>query len=275
MRRSFILLRLIFSVFSIFFLFCGTVIAADFVPYRAIYDIEMSDTTQRATLQSIGGQTRYQFNKDCGGWAVLEEYGLSFDFGVNQDSHFFARYQTWESFDGKSFSFKVLKNSTLNGEEHFEGFANKTAAGVEAHYVLGGDDLTLPSDTIFPTAYITDLLNKARGGTGGGTGGDTPFHPANLFMGGDSRDAHYFTHSVLGKKRRTENPEVFGDLAEDYYWPVTIAYYDPSSKQAEPEYQLLYHIQDNGVVQFYRVDYFDYQLTANLRSISRGADKDC
>ncbi len=261
------MLRVVLAVFSVFFFFLGTGFAADFTPYRAVYDIEMSNGGQHATIQSIGGQTRYQFNKDCGGWAVLEEYGLSFDFGVNQDSHFFARYETWESFDGKSFSFKISENSTLNGEEHFEGFVNKTRTGVETHYSIGGEDLTLPSDIVFPTTHIADLLDKAGEGS--------PFHSANLFVGGDSRDAHYFTHSVLGKKRRTENPEILGGFAQDYYWPITIAFYNPASKQVEPEYQLLYHIQYNGVIQFYSVDYFDYQLTANLRSIRPAADKDC
>ena len=57
-----------------------------------------------------------------------------------------------------------------------------------------------------------------------------------------------------------------GEFGQKGYWPVQTAYFKPAAKAAEPEYEINYSIQSNGVVRRYVIDYGDFTIIAELIS---------
>ena len=73
------------------------------------------------------------------------------------------------------------------------------------------------------------------------------------------------------QKRRTKGQIALeaglGELAEDGYWQITVAYFKPSSTSAEPEYEIQFSMQANGLVREYEINYGDFSIMANLKSV--------
>ena len=246
----------------------SSVAMANIISHRAVYDLTMHKVSSSAQIESIEGQTRYTLKRGCDGWESNEDYVVSFGFGQDSVTNFASSYNTWESFSGDSFSFQVTENSTLDGETQYDGFANIGHGIAEAFYSTSGDDLrTLPQDTLFPVQHMEVLMQKAKTGE--------TVHQTTLFLGGEEDDSLYFVNSVMGKRKASTPPAVMGKLGENGYWPITIAYYDPEAKTLEPEYEINFKVQENGVIPSYIVNYSDFSMSATLRSVESITDPKC
>lgn len=58
-----------------------------------------------------------------------------------------------------------------------------------------------------------------------------------------------------------------GTLDGNGFWPVQIAYFKPSAKSVEPDYEIQFWLQPNGVVRRYEIDYGDFSIIAQLVNI--------
>ena len=58
-----------------------------------------------------------------------------------------------------------------------------------------------------------------------------------------------------------------GQFGQNGYWPVQTAYFKPAAKAAEPEYEINYSMQSNGVVRRYVIDYGDFTIIAELMKL--------
>jgi hypothetical protein len=56
-------------------------------------------------------------------------------------------------------------------------------------------------------------------------------------------------------------------LDGDGFWPVQIAYFKPSATEVEPEYEIQFWLQPNGVVRQYEINYGDFSIIAGLVTI--------
>ena len=72
------------------------------------------------------------------------------------------------------------------------------------------------------------------------------------------------TSSVIGARQEVKNEDKLGQLAEQDYYPIQIAYFDPNSSEAVPEYEITFHMLTNGVVAYYEVDYGTFAIDAEL-----------
>ena len=55
--------------------------------------------------------------------------------------------------------------------------------------------------------------------------------------------------------------------AEEGYWQINVAYFKPASTSAEPEYEIQFSMQANGLVREYEINYGDFSIMANLKSV--------
>ena len=76
-------------------------------------------------------------------------------------------------------------------------------------------------------------------------------------------------------RQDVENKDVLGTLADNSYYPVNIAYFDPNSVEAVPEYEITFHLQPNGVVAYYEVDYGDFAIDAKLTEVKPLSRPEC
>ena len=116
--------------------------------------------------------------------------------------------------------------------------------------------MKLPPDTYFPMRHLKAIINGAEEGK--------TMIAASVFTGADPDDALLATNTVIGSWK-TEAPGArMGEFGQKGYWPVQTAYFKPTAKALEPEYEINYSIQPNGVVRRYVIDYGDFTIIAEL-----------
>ncbi len=253
---------------------CGSAYAASAIaPHQAVYDFHLKSASSAAEVNTIQGKSHYTLTKVCDGWVSSENYAISFGFEQGQNSNFISHYKTWESEDGHSFTFEIVENSTVGGEESHEGFAQKTNTGAEAFFAnSAGDMKNLPDDIVFPVEHLRSILQKA--------GDKSPvISQAHMFFGGEETDALYFISALVGNAKqglpKEELAQTMGDLAQGKYWPLSIAYYKPDAQDAEPEYAITFKLQPNGIIREYIVDYGSFRMQAKLTKLMPVAEQTC
>ena len=265
------------GAFAFFFLFSMVLAvnadAASMASHQAIYELDLKSTTAAAEINSVSGKVHYSIKKVCDGWATSENYAISFGSEKGENVNFISHYKTWESDGNTSFIFEIVENSNASGETSYEGFANQQNGKVEAFHSDGdGSMRQLPDDTVFPLQHMINLLEDAESST-------PIIKQSHLFFGGEVSDSLYFISVVMGEKKPA-TPEkalakTMGDLAESEFWPLSIAYYEPQSKNAEPAYSISFQLQPNGIIRGYVVDYGTFSMRASLKTLEPIIPEDC
>lgn len=257
------------SIFSFIAIFCAmpALAGAEMASHRAIYDIDIRKSTSASTVKSITGRTAFLIQRHCDGWQSVEDYAIAFGFEQGQSS-FISHYETWESANGKAFSFSVHENSTNNGFSQFTGFANLNNGRTEAYFIDEQDvTMELPEDTIFPISHMQQMLEQAQSGR--------KFQQSTIFLGGDHEDALYKVSTVVGARQDSTPGADLGQLADTSYWPLRIAYFRPDALESEPDYEIEFRMQDNGVIRSYIVDYGEFSMRGKLMEIEPLLEPTC
>ena len=85
-----------------------------------------------------------------------------------------------------------------------------------------------------------------------------------MFAGAEPNDALLTTNTVIGGWQGDKADVDLGTLDDDGFWPVQIAYFKPAATEVEPEYEIQYWLQPNGVVRQYEINYGDFSIIAGL-----------
>ena len=147
----------------------------------------------------------------------------------------------------------------IDDEKKFNGYANlpPVAERAEAFFSMQPDTaMPLPAKVFFPVAHTRELLDKAEKGG--------KLFSAHIFFGAEPDRALKRTSSVIGARQAVKNEDRLGQLAAQDYYPIQIAYFDPKSTEAIPEYEITFHMLPNGVVAYYEVDYGTFAIDAEL-----------
>jgi hypothetical protein len=120
-------------------------------------------------------------------------------------------------------------------------------------------ELDLPEGTYFPVRHLESILDAADSGK--------TMMAATIFTGGEPDDALMTTSTVVGGWQAEDDAIDLGGLREDGFWPIQVAYFKPSATTAEPEYEIKFSMQPNGVVRNYVIDYGDFSIAADLTRI--------
>ena len=265
--------KLIFSTIFAFGLTGKALASPSLTSHEAIYELDLKSSTASAEVLTIDGKTHYTLKKVCDGWTSSENYAISFGFENDGVANFISHYKTWEAEDGSSFTYDIIENSDAIGEKSFEGFANSIGELVEAFHSDGNGEMrTLPKDTSFPINNLLEMMEQARESA-------PVFSRSHLFFGGEIDDSLYYISAIMGKKKtnvpKKNLAKTMGDLAENSYWPLSIAYYDPQAQGVEPEYAIAFQLQDNGIIRGYTVDYGSFKMRATLKKLDQIDPEPC
>lgn len=237
--------------------------------HRAFYDMELGDRLPNATVVNVKGRSAYVIERDCEGWRSIEDYVLEFVGESGSNERVLSHFESWEADTGDKYSFDISENSSFMGRKEFGGFAQRdfvdggadagAEAGIAAFSIEPDAEIALPADTHFPIQHLEEILSAAETGQ--------TIVAATLFTGAEPDDALMKTNTVVGGWQETDDDAMLGNLDEAGYWPVRIAYFKPSSQSAEPEYEINFAMQRNGIVRSYEIDYGDFSIKADLRKI--------
>lgn len=235
--------------------------AGGIAAHKAFYEMRLGDRVQNSNIVNVVGRSAFAVKRDCDGWLSVEDYMIEFVNDNGGSDRIVSHFESWEADSGDKFSFDVTEDSTFSGRKDFGGFADlSTEKTGSAFFSLEPEaELELPEGTYFPVRYLESVLDAAdRGKT---------MIAATIFTGGEPDDALMTTSTVVGGWRAADGSIDLGRLREDGFWPIQVAYFKPSATTSEPEYEIKFSMQPNGVVRNYVIDYGDFSIAADLTEI--------
>ena len=254
---------------------CGLALAvqpakAQLAGHQVSYEMRLLRADPDAKIAGIEGRTAFQLTRECSGWTSLEEYLLRFEYSEGEDVVLASHFESWEQSDGRLYSFEMQEQSSFEEETTIDGFARLAGAEGAARAFFSGEEpleLSLPEEIMFPVSHTEALLEAARNGQ--------KILSAFVFVGSDPDQSVHRTNAVIGPKKPNPDRSLAGAVGLDWYWPVQVAYFDPAAEQPEPDYEIRFHLQENGLVTYYEVDYGDFSLAAKMRTASALNGPDC
>ena len=235
----------------------GSAFSATVTPHRAFYEMQLGHADQNANVQAVTGRSAFTLGRDCSGWQSEEDYVIEFGGKEGDTNRIISRFESWESDAGDLYSFEISEQSSFQTKKDFNGFAKVTSEAGNAYFSIADDSpMKLPADTYFPMRHLNAIIDGAEQGK--------TILAASVFTGADPDDALLATNTVIGSWKIEAPAARLGDLGLKGYWPVQTAYFKPSAKGAEPEYEINYSMQSNGVVRRYVIDYGDFTIIADL-----------
>ena len=230
------------------------------VEHKAFYEMQMGERLQNSHIVNIDGISAFAIERDCTGWRSIEDYMIQFFAESGGSDRVLSHFESWEADSGDKYSFDIMEESSFEGRKDFGGFVEiSSGEDGNAYFTLEPDmAIKLPSDTVFPMQHVRNILDHAEAGN--------KIIVATVFTGAEPDSALMRTSTVVGGWR-DEPATGLGELAEAGYWPITVAYFKPLSTSAEPEYEIQFSMQANGLVRDYEINYGDFSIMANLKSV--------
>ena len=238
------------------------------VAHKAFYEMEMGDNAQNSQILSVMGRSVFAMERDCTGWRSVEDYMIQFVIDNGGADRVLSHFESWEADSGDKYSFDITEESSFEGRKDFGGFVqlNMDSAGEAVFTMTPENVVDLPTDTVFPVQHVRHILAEAEAGE--------KMISANVFTGAEPDSALMRTSTVVGGWRDAPGDEL-GQLGEDGYWQINIAYFKPSATTSEPEYVIMFEMQRNGLVRGYEIDYGDFSIEASLTSVEPVEPKSC
>lgn len=247
--------------------------AVQFVPHRAVYDIVLARASPGSGITDMTGRMVYELmGNACAGYSqkmrfVTRITGRDGEAQVND-----LRTTTWEQAAGRQLRFttKQFRNDQL--EETTEGDAERsTGDGVEVRLKKPDQkQLELDAGVMFPMQHSQALIEAAKG--------NEKTLEAELYDGSEKGEKVYLTNAFIGKEAREEDklkgvsPEIATrtHLTAHAAWPMAISYYDAKAEGGDmvPNYELSFHLYDNGVSSKLFIDYGDFAIEGMLSDLT-------
>ena len=247
-------------------------------PHRAVYDLALDKASDRSGITGLTGRMVYEFNgSPCEGYTVKFRFVTEIMTGDNTrltDQ----QTTTYEDAAGKSFSFVTKSFVDQNLDKEVKGTATRGPMGTKVKLDKPDKNTLELAATQFPTQHLEELIDKAEKGAS--------FYETNLFDGSEDANKVMDTTVIVGKPvpaASKDDPELpaLAKLGKDRYWPVDIAYFDPSDKttgEELPEYRISFKLHANGITRDLVMDYGDFSMTGklvNLALFDPGPRKTC
>jgi len=266
--------RFIPAITTIVALLSGTAQAgAGLAPHKAVYDIKMVSRHSGAPIVDIGGQMTYEVDKSCDAWITRHNFKLNYQYPDSPGLIINSDFSTYESFDGKQFSFTARRRS---GEEEPEIFRGKAViipgqAGKASFTIPKDMAIDMPVGTLFPMGHTQAVLDHINQGK--------KFYHAPVFDGSDDEGVIQI-NSIIGKSIAGPAPylktakNIDHELLKGKGWNLHMGFFPEKDDTPESDYEMKVVFHENGVISDMLIDYHDFSVTQKLvRLEARKAEK--
>jgi len=240
------------------FLTAGPAFAIDILPHRAVYDMRLVKTARDSGVASVQGTLMLTWEDSCDEWVIGQRLFLQIS---REDLSFTTStaFDTRESKDGLELSFEDSSIHDPGGVEHAMGRARLIAGSGDGSLIIEEPDpgqYVLPKGTVFPTAQMIDILERALDGE--------RFMSHLVYDGTDGKNLFDVTTAVGEPFDQDVEAAAGGHVV---IWPMRIAYYPYGSIDELPEAEIGADIQENGVARRIVFDYGSFAVESKLVSI--------
>ncbi len=228
-------------------------------PHRAVYDLSLEQSANGETVAASGNMV-YEVHDACNAWATEQTLTIN---SVDRDGHQSSTrsdYATFETKNGQSFNFTMRQLEGGHQGAGIRGHASVPASGGSGLVQFtepSGTILTLPAGTLFPMSHTKAILQAAA--EGAKTASPT------LFDGTGTDGAEYTAATILNWGATRSAPiDALGDVPSGR---IHIAFYALHDLGMTPEYEIGSRYFANGVSDRLDMDFGDYRLRGQLRSL--------
>jgi hypothetical protein len=251
------------------------VAAADgvaFAPHRAVYEIELSNSTAGSGVADMSGRMVYELNgSTCDGYTQNMRFVTRMTNQDGAETINDLRSSSWEEAGGKRLRFSSSQYQNDKIAEASQGDAMRDAGKPSVSVDLvkpGKKRLRLPEDVYFPMQHAEAVLAAARRGT--------KIFPANLYDGSENGGKVYATTSIIGKKFAQGPVKEFANFKDAARlsgvdsWPMSISYFElgKNKQDSPPAYEISYRYFENGVTSDLKIDYGDFAIKGTLKDLT-------
>lgn len=239
-------------------------------PHQALYVLKNADLSQRSGIVAITGLMSVGFaGAACEGYTSDARIALNIQRRGGKRVVSDLNSSSWEQGDGRSFRFNSQQKLNNRVSEATSGRAeldDKTQAGEGQMLKPRPAKFTLPKSVIFPTEYTKRVIAAAKSGK--------KIYQALIFDGTDG-DKTVSSLALIGKLKppgtlkppfKIKAQETLSKLPA---WPVEVSYYALDDRRSEqtPTYRVNLLLYENGVATDMRMQYSDFTLKTELKSL--------
>jgi hypothetical protein len=241
-------------------------------PHRAVYDLSLTQSDERAGIAGMYGRMVYEFKGSaCAGYTTNFRFVTQVDTGEEKRLSD-QQTTTFEDLKKRTFRFSTKSFSDQQLEKEVAGTAEEKDGKIRVALTMPEKrDLSLDEGR-FPTEHMLDVLEHARTGQ--------KLFESRIFDGSDNADKTLMATTVIGKRTApaADDPDAAkaGAFAKTEFWPVTIAYFNEAqAADAKPTYRMAFKLYDNGVIRDLTMDYSDYMLSGRLSKLEMLKPEPC
>ncbi|MFK5979112.1 MAG: cell envelope integrity EipB family protein [Rhizobiaceae bacterium] len=246
------------------------------VPHRAVYDVILEAAKDRSGIKGMSGRIVYEVNgNECDGISVQYRFVTNVVTSKNQ---FLTDQQTstYESPDGKEFSFQTKSFVNEVADANVQGSARNSESGIKVSLLRPEKrELDLVKG-MFVSTHLVQVIEEAKAGR--------HFFQKDIFDGSGKGDEVMASTSVIGNAKsfaspiKNEKTDVVSKFDGQKAWPVTISYFKHStdkSGESLPMYEAAFLLYENGISRKLVMTYPDYSLRADLQELEILDKGDC
>lgn len=227
---------------------------------NAVYTLTLSKLRTH-DITGATGRLKFQVVDGCSGWGSYQHMTLIIRNVDGSLTKSVSDYTTWESKDGKSFSFSVSQGDGSGKMKIVDaGVATHTGpddSGVVQYTTPADTTVSLPAGTLFPMQHTEALL--AAGKT------QKTFISPLLFDGTSSTGATPTFVTILGRQKPDKTP--WPALDQYASTDVSIAFFPEANQDSTPDFSTSMRYFENGVATNLVLDFGDFVMSGKLDSL--------
>jgi len=222
-------------------------------------------------LRETRGVMIYDFTDQCDGWFVESKIYLRFKHEDQPETETIRSMTTWESKDGLYFDFRFNEKINEKLIEEIRGIAILNGVGLNGRVTYTKPypfQIELPKRTLFPTAYIQNLINSAM---------REKKHVVTFAFDGATLENPYEASGVVGVAREGDNlssklTKIIGNMVS---WNIRVAYFSIKSKMQIPQFELDVELRADGIVSRILQEFGNYSVEARLEQVELIKESPC
>lgn len=237
--------------------------------HRAVYAMTLGTARAGSSTVDAQGAMYLEWAESCDGWTVSQRVRLTLYATQGGEVDTDSNFSSWESRDGLKYRFTVrnLRNGKVS--EEFRGDARLDGpghSGTASFTTPPGVTFDLPKGALFPTEHMAELIAAAQKGA---------TRLSRVIFDGANLDGPLEVNAIIGSPIHPVSgggvaTGVSGDgqsLMNRPSWRIRMAFFPTQSQQAEPDYEVEVRLFDNGIANYFLLDYGDFTVNATLEKI--------
>lgn len=250
-----------------------------FASHRAFYALSLDRSSNSSDLAAVEGGFGFEWVMGCQGYTVQQHAEIRYIRNDGEVQDFGWNFVAWEAKNGSRYRFTMRK--TRFGEIHDEikGDARALADGrIKVVFSLPeAKEVLLPEGTLFPSAHTLALIKAAHNQERHflrQVFDGTEFQEAaeiNALIGDLNPDPEAIPTPLQASAPKEEESDsaeavtIDAELLAQPAWPVTLAFFPPSSRGGSlPDHEQHLQVQPNAVVRSLLLDYGRFRIRAAL-----------